>query len=164
MVVNNIREYLEIEGFSDEAIEIATRSFISEMCDDITIGDMEKIIKEKESDKEYKIILKMLEIHPHYRSILCKVFFDVAWEKREYQQKILEVFRGTTGKLPAIDASILAVSVMYAMYLIQNYFKKPSIKINKKNKESGNDLKIEITYEPTKSPLKVISEILSVKE
>jgi hypothetical protein len=161
--MKTIREYLENGEFSDEAIEIATRSFISEMYDDIMFGDMQKIIKEISEGNEYELMQNKLERYPHYRSILCKVFLDVAWEEGEYQEKICAAFDGTSGKLPAIDASILAVTVMYAMYLIQNYFKRPNIKKNKKNKD-GDDELVEITYEPTKSPLKVISEILSIKE
>ncbi len=112
-------QYLNRKGFSDEAIEMGTRAYLSEITDDLLHEDMRRKMQSEASGKK-ELDGKILSFadDPKARRDACLAFLSWAWEDEGNRERLKAALEGTQGKLPVIEVAILAIVAMYGMYLL----------------------------------------------
>ena len=112
-------EFLNEMQADPDMIQQALRMYLSERTNDLTRKEMltelrEAAISEKELDK----LLKQLEHNPDALEQAALIYFEQAWEDDAQKPSIRTAFKHAKDRLPVVETAILAVVVMYGMYLI----------------------------------------------
>jgi len=112
-------EFLNEMQADPDMIQQALRMHLSERTNDLLRKEMltelrEAAISEEELDK----LLKQLEHDPDALEQAALIYFEQAWEDDAQKPSIRTALKHAKGTLPVVDTAILAVVVMYGMYLI----------------------------------------------
>ena len=112
-------EFLNEVQADPDVIQQALRMYISERTNDLTREEMLNELSGAVTNKEkLEQQLKELGKDPAALEQVALIYFERAWQDNAQQPSIRAAFKHAKGKLPVIETAILAVVVMYGMYLI----------------------------------------------
>lgn len=112
-------EFLNELQADPDVIQQALRMYISERTNDLTREEMLNELSGAVTNKEkLEQQLKELGKDPVALEQVALIYFERAWQDNAQQPSIRAAFKHAKGKLPVIETAILAVVVMYGMYLI----------------------------------------------
>jgi hypothetical protein len=112
-------EFLNGMQAEPDMIQQALRMYLSERTNDLTRKEMlTELHAAAISEEELDRLLKKLEYDPDALEQAALVYFEHAWEDSAQKSSIRAAFEHAKGRLPVIDTAILAVVVMYGMYLV----------------------------------------------
>jgi len=112
-------EFLNRTKPNQETIEVATRTFLSELTEDMPPSKMKRNLVGAATDRQaVERALLELEASPQDRLQASLTILVWAWENLDNRARIQAAFRGAQSKLPAIEAGLLALVAMYGMYLM----------------------------------------------
>jgi len=102
-----------------DMIQQALRMHLSERTKDLTRTEMLTALHEAATcEEELDKLLKQLEQDPDALEQAALIYFEQAWEDDAQKTSIRMAFKHAKGRLPVIETAILAVVVMYGIYLI----------------------------------------------
>src|SRR5215469_1304776 len=117
-MTQSFREFLTEEKIAGATIQQATRYYIAERYGDLPPSEMKDVLLEKGVDEStLSDAQRQLEDNPRILDNACLSFLSAAWETSGEEQRVRNAFAEAKNKLPVIEASILAIVGMYAMYL-----------------------------------------------
>lgn len=112
-------EFLNEMQADPDMIQQALRMHLSERTNDLTRAEMLTELREAAlSEEELDKLLKQLEHDPDALEQAALIYFEQAWEDETQRQAIRTAFKHAKGRLPVVETAILAVVMMYGMYLI----------------------------------------------
>jgi citrate lyase beta subunit len=112
-------EFLNEMQADPDMIQQALRMYLSERTNDLTRREMVTELRAAAtSEEELDRLLKQLEHNPDALEQAALVYFEHAWADDTQRPSIRAAFQYAKGRLPVVEMAILAVVVMYGMYLI----------------------------------------------
>ena len=150
---------------TDEAIEVATRSFISEISDDALPEVLRHRLAESAGiGSGFEGTLIHLERSPKGRRDMCLIALAFAWEQSENRKKIRAAFQGTQLKLPVVESALLALVAMYGMYLVAMHLRdKPNTTVRRIVRKEDDSFEVteEIVFDKPESPVSAFKAVVS---
>lgn len=155
--MKTLADELNARRVSDETIEVATRAYLSEIDDDRPPKEVGEVLRGSAvSEATLERVLLELEQSPAKRVELCLAVLSHCWEDAQNRPVILRTIEKTQSKLPAIESALLAMSVMYGMYLLFHGLpgKRP-VEVKRVVKIGPGTYEIEntTTYDKPESPI-----------
>src|SRR6266404_6821827 len=112
-------EFLNERQADVDTVQQAFRLYLSEQTNDLPPEAMRARLTEAANDSaELKRRLKALETDSVALEQAARACFEYAWTDESQEPSIRAAFKYAKRKLPVIEVGILALVVMYGMYLI----------------------------------------------
>lgn len=154
--------YLNETKPNGELIEIAARTFLSEITNDALPNEMIGwMIKAGIDREELEKAIAAIEKEAQHRCEASLAFLCWGWQDPANRDKITEAFHGSQSKLPVIDNAILALVAIYGMYLLTTHGVKKETRVIKKHKDGTYEEKTITEYESPAGPLSVLTKLFS---
>jgi hypothetical protein len=140
-----------------EKILVALRFYVSELTDDKLPHELREEMDASIDDRRtLDIPLRELERDRERQVQGALAFFSDRWEDPRERDRIIRAFDGAATKLPVIEAGLIAMTSMYAMYLLTTGGRKKSTStIEHRADGSFVEKKTEEWFAPT-GPLQAI--------
>jgi hypothetical protein len=111
-------EFLNKRRVSDEKTLVALRFYIAEVTDDRLPDEMRADIHAHVHDRaRVDEALRRLATNRSAQAAAALDYFATRWEDEGEQERIERAFDAAGTKLPVIEAGIIAIVTMYAMFL-----------------------------------------------
>lgn len=150
-------DYLDELEPTDENIEAATRSLVSELTDDLVPRQMlDQLVAAVDNTAALDGELLELGQSPKARRELCLAFLAWAWQHPSHRDRVRKALEGTRRKMPVIELSILALTAMYGMYLIVVSEKGPEVVQEIEQKDGHYKFRTQVKPTVPSSPIGVI--------
>jgi hypothetical protein len=111
-------DMLETLRPTDEALEQAVRLYMSEATNDMSPASMHASMVRAASADTVNEALEALAHRAALRHDLCVEILSVAWEDGDKRDAIEAALEGASEKMPVVEAGLIAMVAMYALYLL----------------------------------------------
>src|SRR4051812_41100640 len=129
MVNESFEEFLDRERPRTDTLVQAARFYLALRTDDRDTDEMLTELRESARGDGLAEALDDLARNPEMLNYGAAAVLSNAWAEPGGPEQVRNAFYATRGKLPVVEASILAVSVMYGVYLLISRSVKRSTKI-----------------------------------
>lgn len=158
----SLLDYLNDTRPSEEVIEAATVSFLSENSGDLPPQIMRvRLVEAFDNGTELQGILDRLQKSPYDRTRLCISYLESEWANSEMQIGIRAAFKGVAGKMPATESALLAIVAMYGMYLLANHVHGGTVTTYRKLEDGRWTEYKKVERSAPSTPVGVIKNVLS---
>jgi hypothetical protein len=111
-------EFLNQRRVSDEKALVALRFYLAEVTDDRLPDEMRADINAHVRDgARVSDALRRLAVNREVQAAAALAYFATRWEEAGEQERIERAFDAAGTKLPVIEAGIIAIVTMYALFL-----------------------------------------------
>jgi hypothetical protein len=123
--MTSLKEVLEQHPVDRVTVELAARFYVAEVTDDLDVGEMRHVLVDAAGDEEaVDRALAGLAHDPLLLENAALVTLSDGFADEARRQRVLEILEDARGQMPVIDLAILAVVLMYGMYLLTTGGKK----------------------------------------
>jgi hypothetical protein len=114
----SLEAFLTARGVDTETIHQAARYYLAERTEDLPVDDMKEDLANASQDPaEVEAMLADLERDPNAIEQGALALLSAAWDDPAERERVESAIDHARGKLPVIEVGILAVVVMYGLYL-----------------------------------------------
>jgi hypothetical protein len=117
-MTRTFEDFLQAHQLDGDAIEQGAQYYIAEVSDDPSPDEMRRQMEEAAGDAALlNDALAELARDPQAREQVCIKFLSEAWRTPEERPGIENALLEAKATLPVLDAGLLSMVVMYALYL-----------------------------------------------
>jgi hypothetical protein len=152
--------FLESIDADADTIEQGARYYLAERTDDLPHHDMQAQILASALDPAQA--QELLRLLAHRSDVLeqgALAVLSAAWEQPGQPELIRNALLDAKAKLPVIEAGILAIVVMYGLYLCATGGKKREKRVVERTEKGRLKETTEIEYYSATSPLTAITQL-----
>ncbi|MFI7672149.1 hypothetical protein [Actinophytocola sp. NPDC049390] len=155
----SLADELNTRAVDTDGVHQAIRYYLAERLEDLPPEEMLEQMHEAAGEDRVEVAHADLTRDPQLLESAALVVLSGAWADESEHDRLRAVLTETKGKLPVIEVGIIAVVVMYGMYLLATGGIKRSEKTTTRKPDGTFSEREKIEYADPSRPLSAIANI-----
>jgi len=159
----SLKDFLIYRQADTDTIQQAARYYLAERTEDLSPEEMrQRLIQAIGDAKKVDSVLRTFEDDPILAENACLALLSAAWDEAGEVQRIRSAVDSAKTKLPVIEAAIIALVGMYAMYLITTGGVKKSEMTVARNPDGSFIETVTTEYFGPSGPLSTVTSLFHI--